>query len=96
MIVDLEHCIQRNDEFSHHWYILLQRLSILQIAVQAILFLERNFHFQPFVQKLVCLKGKVKYMGDLMDILTRYVEQIIRRIQLQMTRSLARARKRWQ
>ena len=36
--------------------------------------MEKNYHFEPLVQKLGWLKRKVQDMGELMDVLTRYAE----------------------
>ncbi|KAI4988604.1 hypothetical protein ZWY2020_035844 [Hordeum vulgare] len=43
-------------------------------AAQAVLILEKNYHFHPLVLKLGRLKRKVQDMGELMDTLTRYAE----------------------
>jgi hypothetical protein len=39
-----------------------------------VLILEKNYHFDPLVQKLGRVKRKVMDMGELMDALTRYAE----------------------
>ena len=76
-IVDLERCVQREDESAHHW---ARRVAEVMhssdsiTAAQAVLVLERTCKFQPLVQKLGRLKQKVQDMGDLMDVLTRYAE----------------------
>ena len=49
-IVDLDHCVQREDESAHHW---VRRVSEIiysseQItASRAVLILEKNCHFTP-------------------------------------------------
>jgi hypothetical protein len=76
-IVYLQHCVQREDESAHHWA--RQVASIIHSsdsiqAAQALLLLEKNYHFQPLVQKLGRLKRKCTNMGNLMDVLTRYAD----------------------
>ncbi|KAI4980668.1 hypothetical protein ZWY2020_021153 [Hordeum vulgare] len=73
-IVDLQHCVQRPDEWAHHW---LRRVAEIIhssdgiMAAQTVLILEHNCHYEPLVQKLGRLKRKVQDMGELMDTLTR-------------------------
>ena len=60
-IVDLEHCVQREDESAHHW---ARRVATIIHssesigAAQAVLLLEKNCHFDPLKQKLGRLKRK--------------------------------------
>ena len=74
-IVDLEHCVQREDESAHHWArrvaTIIHSLDSIG-AAQAVLLLEQNCHFDALKQKLGRLKHKCTYMGKLMDVLTRY------------------------
>ncbi|KAI5016253.1 hypothetical protein ZWY2020_006104 [Hordeum vulgare] len=76
-IVDLQHCIQRPDESAHHWTRRVAEVihsSDGISATQAMMILEKNYHYQALVLKLGRLKRKVQYMGELMDTLTRYAE----------------------
>ena len=49
-IMDLDHCVQREDESAHHW---VRRVSTIIhssdniTAAQAVLILEKNCHFVP-------------------------------------------------
>ena len=76
-IVDLDHCVQREDESAHHW---VRRVSTIihsskQItAAQAVLILEKNCHFTPLKQKLGRLKRSCQDMGELMAALTKYAD----------------------
>ena len=46
----------------------------MALAAQAVLILEKNCHFHRLIQKLGRLKRTFMDMGELMDVLTRYVE----------------------
>jgi hypothetical protein len=76
-IVDLDHCVQRDDESAHHW---VQRVSAIIhsseniAAAQAVLILEKNCHFLPLKQKLGRLRRTCQDMGELMSALTKYVD----------------------
>ena len=76
-IVDLQHCIQHDNESAHHWVGRVAEIihsSDNITAAQAVLILEKNCHFDPLVQKLGRLKRSVKDMGELMNALTKYAE----------------------
>ena len=76
-IIHLDNCVQREDESAHHW---VRRVSEIihssdSIAVnQAVLVLEKNYHFTPLKQKLGQLKRHCNYMGELMTALNKYVD----------------------
>ena len=76
-IVDLDHCVQREDESAHHW---VRRVSTIIhssdniSAAQAVLILEKNCHFVPLKQKLGRLKRSCQDMGELMAALTKYAD----------------------
>src|SRR3989337_3409474 len=77
MIVDLDHCVQREDESAHHW---VRRVSAIihssdSIAAgQAVLVLEKNCHFTPLKQKLGRLKRHCNDMEELMAALIKYAD----------------------
>ena len=76
-IVDLDHCVQREDESAHHWVRWVSTIihSSEQItAAQAVLILEKNCHFTPLKQKLGRLKRSCQDMGELMAALTKYAD----------------------
>jgi hypothetical protein len=76
-IIDLQHCIQRDNESAHHWVDRVAESihSSDNITVaQAVLILEKNCHFDPLVQKLGRLKRSIKDMGELMNAPTKYAE----------------------
>ena len=76
-IVDLDHCVQREDESAHHW---VRRVSTIIhssdniMAPQAVLILEKNCHFLPLKQKLGRLKRSCQDMAELMAALTKYAD----------------------
>src|SRR3954468_5975592 len=76
-IVDLEHCVQKEGESTLSW---ARRASDIihssdTITAQtAVIVLERNCKFEPFVHKLGRLKRTVKDMGELMNAVIKYAE----------------------
>jgi hypothetical protein len=76
-IVDLDHCMQREDESAHHW---VRRVSTIihssynTTAAQAVLILEKNCHFTPLKQKLGRLKRSCQDTGELIAALTKYAD----------------------
>src|SRR3989337_18705 len=77
MNIDLDNCVQRDDELAHHW---VRRVSAIihssdSIAAgSAVLVLEKNCHFTPLKQKLGRLKHHCKDMGELMAALIKYAD----------------------
>src|SRR4051812_20075326 len=76
-IVDLEHCIQKEGESSHHWARGVAEIihSSDSITAQtAVLVLEKNCKFEPLIHKLGRIKRTVRDMSELMDLVTKYAE----------------------
>ena len=76
-IVDLDHCVQHEDESAHHWVLRVSTIihsSNNITAAQAVLILEKNCHFLPLKQKLGWLKRSCQDMGELMVALTKYAD----------------------
>ena len=74
-IIDLDNCVQREDESAHHW---VRRVSAIihssgSIAAdQAVLVLEKNYHFTPLKQKFGRLKRYCNDIGELIVALIKY------------------------
>src|SRR3989337_4551493 len=77
MNIDLDNCVQRDDELAHHW---VRRVSAIShssdsiAAGSAVLVLEKNCHFTPLKQKLGQLKHHCNDIGELMAALIKYAD----------------------
>ena len=77
MIVDLEHCVQKEEESTLSWARRASEIihsSDTITAQTAVIVLERNCKFDPLVHKLSRLKRTVKDMGELMNAVIKYAE----------------------
>ena len=75
-IIDLDACVQREDESAHHWVRRVSTIIHSSDSINAgsvVLILEKNSRF-PLKQKLGRLKRHCNDMGELMAALIKYAD----------------------